>query len=168
MRKFEKVSFEQYYMDFVDTFGVDNKEAILAIYNDIKLPKRATKGSAGYDFFAPTSFILEPGKTIKIPTGIRVLMNEGEVLIICPRSSLGFKYRMQLNNTLGILDEDYYYSDNEGHIFAKITNDTNEDKVLSVEAGGAFMQGIFMNYLITDDDEVTKTRNGGMGSTDQE
>lgn len=168
MRKFEKVSFEQYYMDFVDAFGVDVKEAIFAIYNDIKLPKRATKGSAGYDFFAPTSFILEPGKTIKIPTGIRVTMNEGEVLMVYPRSGLGFKYRMQLNNTVGVIDEDYYYSDNEGHIFAKITNDTNEDKVLSVEAGGAFMQGIFMNYLTTDDDEVTKTRNGGMGSTDQE
>ena len=165
MRKFEKVSYEQYKMDFADTFGIDDEEAISAIYNDIKLPKRATKGSAGYDFFAPTAFILEPGKTIKIPTGIRVLMNEGEVFILCPRSSLGFKYRMQLNNTLGIIDFDYAESDNEGHIFAKITNDTNEDKVLSVEAGGAFMQGIFMNYLTTDDDETDGIRNGGMGST---
>ena len=130
-----------------------------------KLPKRATKGSAGYDFFSPIDITLQPNFTIKIPTGIRCKINDGWVLQCYPRSGLGFKYRLQLNNTVGIIDSDYYYSDNEGHIFAKITNDTNEDKTIEIEAGTGFMQGIFMEYGITMDDEATGIRNGGFGST---
>ena len=82
-----------------------------------------------------------------------------------PRSGLGFKYRLQLNNTVGIIDSDYYMSDNEGHIFAKITNDSKEGKSVNILAGTGFMQGIFVEYGITVDDEVTEARNGGFGST---
>ena len=89
------------------------------MYEGIKLPVRATSGSAGYDFFAPFDFILAPSQTIKIPTGIRCEIDEGWVLKIYPRSGLGFKFRLQLNNTVGIIDSDYFYSDNEGHIFIK-------------------------------------------------
>ena len=158
--RFEKVSLEQYLasVDF-------DKEEALKIYNDIKLPKRATKGSAGYDFFIPFNVTLAPGETAKIPTGIRVYMEENYVLKLYPRSGLGFKYRLQLNNTVGIIDSDYYYSDNEGHIFAKITNDTNENKTINLEKGTGFMQGIFVEYGITFDDDTTSIRNGGFGST---
>ena len=135
------------------------------IYESIKLPQRATKGSAGYDFYAPFDFSLEPGQTIKIPTGIRVKMQEDWVLQLFPRSGLGFKFRLQLNNTVGIIDSDYYYSDNEGHIFAKVTNDSNEGKTLKVDAGAGFMQGIFLQYGITIDDDAQGIRNGGFGST---
>ena len=135
------------------------------IYDNIKLPKRATAGSAGYDFYAPVSITLEPGKTIKIPTGIRVEMESDWVLKCYPRSGLGFKYRLQLNNTVGIIDSDYFYSDNEGHIFAKLTNDTNEERTVEIAAGTGFMQGIFVEYGITVDDNVTTVRNGGFGST---
>ena len=69
------------------------------------------------------------------------------------------------NNTVGIIDSDYYNSDNEGHIFCKITNDTNEDKTVSVNKGTGFCQGIFVEYGITFDDDVTDERNGGFGST---
>ena len=134
-------------------------------YQDIILPRRATAGSAGYDFFAPETFTLQAGQTIKIPTGIRVKIENGWVLSIYPRSSLGFKYRLQLNNTVGIIDSDYFYSDNEGHIFAKITNDSNEGKTVSLEKGTGFMQGIFLEYGITVDDEADGIRNGGFGST---
>ena len=92
-------------------------------------------------------------------------MEENWVLKLYPRSGLGFKYRLQLNNTVGIIDSDYFYSDNEGHIFAKITNDSNEDKTVSLEAGEGFMQGIFIEYGITFDDDATQIRNGGFGST---
>ena len=85
--------------------------------------------------------------------------------MLYPRSGLGFKYRLQLNNTVGIIDSDYFHSDNEGHIFAKITNDSNEGKTLSLEKGAGFMQGIFVEYGITVDDDVTASRNGGFGST---
>ena len=110
-------------------------------------------------------FTIEPGKTIKIPTGIRVEMDMGWVLKCYPRSGLGFKYRLQFNNTVGIIDSDYFYSDNEGHIFAKLTNDTNEGKTVTIPAGTGFAQGIFVEYGITVDDDVTDIRNGGLGST---
>lgn len=135
-------------------------------YNALKLPKRATKYSAGYDFYSPFTFTLNPGETIKIPTGIRAKMREDYVLMLFPRSSLGFKYRLQLDNTVGIIDADYYNSDNEGHIFVKLTNDS-KDKVLEVKTGDAICQGIFINYGITEDDDVTDVRNGGFGSTNK-
>ena len=92
-------------------------------------------------------------------------MREDYALFLLPRSGLGFKYRLQLNNTIGLIDADYFYSDNEGHIFAKITNDSNEGKVISVKKGEAFIQGVFLSYGITEDDEVNTIRNGGFGST---
>ena len=142
-----------------------NQALIKEMYENLKKPARATKGSAGYDFYLPMDIKLNPGETIKIPTGIRVSMLDNYVLKIYPRSGLGFKYRLQLNNTVGIIDSDYYYSDNEGHIFAKITNDSNENKSLSLKKGDAFMQGIFVEYGITFDDDVKDIRNGGFGST---
>ncbi|MGN1164830.1 MAG: deoxyuridine 5'-triphosphate nucleotidohydrolase [Lachnospiraceae bacterium] len=163
--KFHRVSYEQFKEGFFDSFGAGNDEIIRRIYEGIKLPERATAGSAGYDFFAPVDVVLNPGETVKIPTGVRVEMEPDWVLKCYPRSGLGFKYRLQLNNTVGIIDSDYFYSDNEGHIFAKITNDTNEGKVLNIGAGTGFMQGIFVEYGITVDDDVTAVRNGGFGST---
>ena len=163
--KFHKVSWEQFEKDWVDTFGEQPEEKIREIYEGIKLPKRATTGSAGYDFFAPVSFTLAPGETVKIPTGVRVEMAEDWVLCLYPRSGLGFKYRLQLDNSVGIIDSDYFYSDNEGHMFAKITNDAKQEKTLTVEKGQGFMQGIFVEYGITVDDDATAVRNGGFGST---
>lgn len=165
--KFHKVSEEQFIKDWIDTFPSDQSREAARIYENIKYPKRATKGSAGYDFFSPLSFTLEPGETIKIPTGIRAEIKDGWVLKCYPRSGLGFKYRLQLNNTVGIIDSDYFYSDNEGHIFVKLTNDSKEGKVPKVEVGMGFMQGIFVEYGITfdDDEDELDLRNGGMGST---
>lgn len=163
--KFEKVSLEQFTEGFIDCFGEKSGDEIKAVYEQLKLPKRATKGSAGYDFYTPVTFTLEPGETIKIATGIRVRMEENWVLKLYPRSGLGFKYRLQMNNTVGIIDSDYYFSDNEGHIFAKLTNDSKEGKSVTVEAGTGFMQGIFLEYGITEDDDADGIRNGGFGST---
>ena len=165
--KFHKVSFEQFKGDWTDTFGELPEEEIRTIYEGVRLPVRATSGSAGYDFFTPAAFSLGPGETAKIPTGIRAEMDENWVLQIFPRSGLGFKYRLQLNNTVGIIDSDYFYSYNEGHIFIKITNDTNEGRRVELDAGAGFAQGIFLPYGITVDDACTGSRNGGFGSTDQ-
>ena len=153
--KFEKVSFEEFSKEIND----------IKCYEEIILPKRATIGSAGYDFYAPFDFTLKPDESIKIPTGIKVKISDGWFLAIFPRSGLGFKYRLQLNNTVGIIDSDYYHALNEGHIFIKITNDSKEGKVLLVKKGEAFAQGIFLQFGITDDDEVTSERIGGIGST---
>lgn len=178
--KFEKVSFEQFRKDFLDCFskvdmanvmgmipdenGFDT--AIRKVYDAINLPKRGTVGSAGYDFFTPVKIKLAPHQTIKIPTGIRCRIDSNWVLKCYPRSGLGFKYRMQLNNTVGIIDSDYYGADNEGHIMAKITNDTNESKTIEIESGKGFMQGIFVEYGITEDDTANGIRTGGFGHTD--
>lgn len=167
--KFEKVNFEQFEKDWMDTFNnIYTHEEIIQIYNNIQLPRRATKDSAGYDFVAPIDIVLPPNNTVKFPTGIRCKMEEGWVLKLYPRSGLGFKYRLQLNNSVGIIDGDYYNSNNEGHIMAKITNDTNENKTIFVKAGDGFIQGIFVEYGITTDDEVNGVRNGGFGSTTKE
>ncbi|MCI6044688.1 deoxyuridine 5'-triphosphate nucleotidohydrolase [bacterium] len=163
--KFHKVNWKQFLEGWKDSFGEQDENKILEIYENIRLPRRATAGSAGYDFFTPTNIILEPGQTVKIPTGIRAEMAEEWVLKLYPRSGLGFKYRLQLNNTVGIIDSDYFYSDNEGHIFAKITNDSNEGKTVELKVGEGFMQGIFLEYGITVDDDATEKRNGGLGST---
>ena len=163
--KFEKVSREQYVKDFLDTFPGKGREEAEAVYGAIRLPRRATKGSAGYDYFSPVDFTLGPGETVKIPTGIRARMEEGWVLCNFPRSGQGFKYRLQLNNTVGIIDSDYYFSDNEGHIMTRLTNDSNEGKVLTVRAGEGFLQGIFFPFGITEDDAADGVRNGGFGST---
>ncbi len=163
--KFEKVSLEQFKKDWQNEYPGTLEETIRKIYEEIKLPRRATRGSAGYDFFAPETFTLNPGETRKILTGIRVWIEDGWGLKIYPRSGLGFKYRMQFNNTVGIIDSDYYGSDNEGHIQAKITNDSREGKSMTVEAGTGFSQGIFVEYGITVDDDASDVRNGGFGST---
>lgn len=163
--KFEKISKNQFIKDWLDTFPEATEKEADTVYGAIELPRRATAGSAGYDFYSPLDFSLAPREGIKIPTGIRVSMEEGWVLKCYPRSGLGFKFRLQMNNTVGIIDSDYYYSDNEGHIFAKITNDSNEGKVAEVKAGTGFMQGIFVEYGITYEDDCEDKRNGGFGST---
>ena len=149
--EFEKVSKEQYN---------DN-----ATYDNIKLPKRATKGSAGYDFFLPHDITINPGENVKVATGIRCFMDSGYVLQLYPRSGLGFKYGLQLRNTVGIIDSDYYYALNEGHIICSLVN--TGDIPIELKAGDAFVQGVFMPYGITFDDEVTRVRTGGFGSTSE-
>lgn len=158
--EFMKVSKDQFFKDWIELFDDWSVD-----YDAIKLPRRATTGSAEYDFYAPVDFALLPGQSIKIPTGIRVKINNGWFLGCFPRSGLGFKYRMQLDNTIGIVDSDYYNSDNEGHLFFKITNDSKENKIINIHQGEAFAQGVFIPYGLAVDDDANGVRNGGFGST---
>lgn len=166
MLKFEKVSFYEYLHERTDGAEI-SKESEDKYYQEwlnIKLPKRSTSGSAGYDFYAPYEFeINENSDDITINTGIRWISdNPNLVLVIVPRSGLGFKFMTKLNNTLGVIDSDYWHSDNEGHIKARLTSKVKK----LIKSGDAFMQGIILNYFKTDDDDTTNTRNGGFGSTD--
>ena len=154
MRKFEKISEEQYKKDLEDKCE----------YSDISLPQRSTKNSAGYDFKSPIEFELKPGESIKVPTGIKVAMENDEYLMIFVRSSMGFKYNIRLCNQVGIVDSDYYNNpDNEGHMYVKIQNEGTE--VLKINKGDRFAQGIFNKYYLVDDDIATEDRTGGFGST---
>lgn len=164
MIKFYKVSYEQFKKDYLESgCGPFIENEIKEIYDNIKLPKRATKGSAGYDFFAPFDLIFENDISLKFPTGIRCEMDDNVVLILVPRSSLGFKYRLGLNNTLGVIDSDFAFAKNEGHIQCKMTQD--RQSFVKINKDEAYMQGIFINYLKTDDDETDGIRTGGIGST---
>ena len=163
--QFYKVSEDLFVQAVKEDFPQYTEQDIRGMYQSLELPRRATRGSAGYDFFAPFGFSLPPGAVIRIPTGIRAKMEEDWVLKLYPRSGLGFKFRLQMNNTVGIIDSDYFYSDNEGHIFVKLANDSNEGRTLTVEQGTGIVQGIFLEYGITTDDAAEGIRNGGFGST---
>ena len=159
LAKFYKVSKEQFLGDMAEERLFPTESA----YENLELPKRATKGSAGYDFYSPIKFILKPGQTIKIPTGIRCEMNSDYALFIMPRSGLGFKYQIFLSNTLALIDSDFAYSDNEGHIMIKLLNNGKKD--LYIKEGDKFCQGVFIPYGVTIDDDCDGVRNGGFGST---
>jgi len=133
-------------------------------YDSIILPKRATTGSAGYDFYLPIDIAINPNESKKIMTGVRVKIDPGYVLMIFPRSSLGTKYHLTLDNTVGIIDSDYYKAINEGHIIIVMTNHSNE--TLYLKKYDRFAQGIFLPFGITKDDVVKEERIGGFGSTD--
>lgn len=157
---FQKISFKQYMEDDVNT---------CISYDNIKIPRRATVDSAGYDFFSVCDFTLNPGEEFKLPTGIRCVIPEGYFLMIVPRSGLGFKYGVRLKNTCGVIDSAYYKSDNEGHIWIKmdypILSNVNQ-KPLEVKQGDAICQGILLPFAKFNNEEpVTKIRNGGFGST---
>lgn len=154
MRKFEIISKEQYQKDLEG----------MCEYSDISLPVRGTSHSAGYDFKSPIEFELKPGEFKKVPTGIKVQMNDDEYLMLFVRSSMGFKYNIRLCNQVGIVDSDYYNNpDNEGHMFIKIQNEGTE--IVKINKGDRFAQGIFNKYYLTDDDSANGNRTGGFGST---
>lgn len=178
--KFEKVSIGQYLLTWSEIYKTYNK--ILSkeqteyihheIYDKIKLPERATDGSAGYDFFAPFPVSIEKGSNIIIPTGIRCKIENGYFLMVAPRSGHGFKSKLVIANTVGIIDSDYYMNlSNEGHILIKIvyeglsysiepivkdtygdfrlmSNPSNapDEPFFSVDKGKGFCQGILLPY----------------------
>ena len=203
---FEKVSREQWEKTIDDIVTTDSKDSkILAritetrnnlygAYDSIKLPERATTGSVGYDFFSPFDLTLLPGVDVLIPTGIRVFISpEAELwLMMAPKSGLGTRYKTRLNNTIGVIDSDYYGADNEGRIMITMSNGLDfegcpmkqvpdiksgnkkvvldfdspltQARILNLPAGKAIAQGIFMP-MITTSDNVDSKRTGGFGST---
>lgn len=182
MIKFEKVSFEEFKKAFENEVAHEftgyqcvTEEELKKYYDEIKLPERSTSGSAGYDFFAPFNFNFRPQYQCKMsilceeyqflfPTGIRFVTDRDDIVLICvPKSGLGCKYGMRLKNTVGVIDSDYFKSDNEGHIKVKMSLDSTFN--YCVDRGKAFMQGVIVPFIKTDDDCVDSKRNGGFGST---
>ena len=163
--EFQKISMEQFSVDFISSFPYASEEELAKAYASIVLPTRATKGSAGYDFSLVHRLKILPGDSVCVPTGLRSKIAEGWVLLIVPKSGLGVRYRLQLDNTIGVIDSDYYDAKNEGHILIQITNDSRSNKALTLESGKAFAQGIFLPFGITDNDDVCISRIGGFGST---
>ena len=157
MRYFEKISFEQFKKDIADDID---------LYNNYILPKRATKYSAGYDFLAINDITIKPGEIVKIPTGYKAKFNNDEALLLMMRSGLGFKYNLRFTNQIGLIESDYYNNEsNEGHMWVSIQNEGKEE--ITIKKNNAYCQSVFIKFLITDDDNVTDIRKGGLGSTDR-
>ena len=156
MRKFEIISINQFNKDFKN---IDTK------YEDIIIPKRSTKFSAGYDFYMPYDLTVKKNEVVLIPTGIKVMLNSDEFLGIYIRSSLWFKYNLRMCNQVGIVDSDYYNNpSNEGHIFVKLKNEGDNDIIL--KKYDRYVQGIIQKYYIVDNEkEVEDIRVGGIGSS---
>ena len=163
MNKFHKVSFEEFKKATLKAnLKIYDDSSIRKIYDEITLPTRSTKNSAGYDFRSPFSFLAEEGVNYLIPTGIKCEMDSDKVLMCYPRSSYGFKYGFRLDNTVGVIDSDYYNNaDNEGHIFLSFT--TGKD--LFINQGDKLFQAIIAKFYIADGDDSSNERQGGMGST---
>lgn len=161
--RFHKVTYDRFYKDTKDTFPWMTDDKIQKYYDEIALPTRSTMYSAGYDIRTPILLTVKPGETAKFPTGIRCEMDSDYVLLVFVRSSLGIKSGVVLSNGTAIIDSDYAYADNEGHIWLKLLNES--DKVFQCEAGAKVCQGIFVKYGVTEDDEAADVRVGGIGST---
>lgn len=162
--EFSKVppsEFARQWRRLIDRDATSNE--IDEIYESIELPVRATAGSAGYDFFSPLYICLKPGETIHFPTGIRCKMPMSWCLLLMPKSGLGTQYQLGLNDTVGLIDADYYFAKNTGHIMVALTNRSN--KKCTVEAGKAVIQGVFLQYGLTIGDYTEADRTGGFGST---
>ena len=156
MRRFEKISFKQFALDIKD-----DKE----LYNEYKLIVRKTKGSAGYDFFSIEDFSIEPGEIKRIPTGIKSIFPNDEVLLLFVRGNVGYKWNVRMCNQVGLIDSDFYNNvDNEGHIWFALQNEG--DNTFIVHRGESFGQGIFIKYFkIDNEEEINNIRKGGFGST---
>ncbi len=173
---FEKITREQWTKDMMDLYQFENPskehlEEINKLYDNIQLPKRATKYSAGYDFYVSGDTPLPSRGSAVIPTGIRWVCDKEEdknkVLQIYPRSGIGFRTGVRLMNTVGIIDADYWEGNNEGHIMVKLYNPMSSH--LHIKDGDAIVQGVITEYHTCDDEEeIVEKRTGGMGSTDKE
>ena len=164
MIAFKKVSFNQYFKDLKQWDETILEDQAKAYYESIVLPYRATQASAGYDFSLPMSITVAPNTSILVPTGIRLALERDLVCLLMPRSSLGMKYGMSLDNTIGVIDADYFEAENEGHIMARLTFKGIQTP-LTLKAGERFMQGVIVQYHQTDDDGTIESRHGGFGST---
>lgn len=188
---FSKVPFASFKKDFENLYGEQDPAFLSDMYDKIELPKRSTKYSAGYDISVPFSFSIKKGRSIVIPTGIRCKMDEKTVMLVFPRSGMGFKNRLGLANTIGVIDADYYNADNYGHIMIKLVyngdkytetiflNSSTSSKtiskknkkfkrILTIDANQAFAQAIFTPYLHDRKESIDNMdmRKGGFGSTD--
>ena len=168
--RFEKISLEQWLKDCKKLYleedrNVDESELenyLTQQWHNIKLPHASTKNSAGHDFYFTERLLSVSSQPTVFPTGIRWVTEPGEentVLLMVPRSGLGFKYGMRLLNTVGVIDSDYYMANNEGHIMVK----AKADEAFDLREGDRFVQGIIVPFIsVAAADNV---RTGGFGST---
>lgn len=167
--RFEKVTLQTFKQELRKYgFGWMPENEIETAWNNIKIPRRATKGSAGYDVEAPIEFHILPHDKVIVPSGLKAYFPPEQIgthyLALFDRSSLSIKRGVNLTNQTAIIDSDYYGSEeNEGCMLIALTN-TN-DHVVKFQAGERVVQGIICRHEVTDDDDADGIRHGGVGSS---
>ena len=165
--EFEKVSYQEFKNSFKGLGYIEDPDkleySLSEFYDKIKLPERKTSGSAGHDISTPLPISVPVGESLVVPTGLKCRMEEGYVMLIFPRSSLGIWFRMMLTNTVGVIDSDYYGAENEGHILISVTN--NGNKTINIPNGARFAQAVFVPYGVAAGSGGAEKRTGGIGST---
>lgn len=162
---------------------------------DIKLPKRATKLSAGYDLAAAKRIILPAfdgelpaiycsnfspplnlkdcfnfnkdteKRAVKVPTGIKIYCNSDEYISFAMRSSVAGKGNIIMTNAPATIDADYVDNEDNEGHCLIQLKNLNPFPVI-IEKGDKIAQAIFLKYLTVDDEEEVGTlRAGGIGST---
>lgn len=167
--RFEKVSYEAFMKDLTrHGFGWMPEDEKKKAWEEIKLPERKTKYSAGYDIVAPINFHILPHGKVVVPSGIKVYFAPDEMkswhLCLYIRSSIGIRKGVVMSNQTGIIDSDYFGNkDNEGDMLISLTN--TEDHVVKFRAGERVLQGVFEIHGIVPHDNASGERIGGVGST---
>lgn len=138
-------------MDKVRGFKKMEDEAII--------PTRATKYSAGYDLHSLRDYILYSGTMVRVETGIAVYMPPDEWFAIVPRSGLCLKHGITVDNSPAVIDSDFYPK------AVSVLLRNNGDQPFRIRQGDRVAQGIFMRYLLADDDDTQGERLGGFGHT---
>lgn len=128
------------------------------------MPKRGSAKSAGYDFHVKEKITLKPNDKIVVFSDVRAFMDSDEVLNLYPRSSMGIKKHIRITNGTGVIDSDYFNNPETGGNIGIALHNFGE-KTIEIQAGERVCQGVFSRYLITDDDDASGFRNGGIGST---
>ena len=166
--RFERVKLEAFKNDMamyrpINFMSGDVEKA----YDNIKIPVRKTKYSAGYDVCTPVDVVLPSGQRRVIPTGIKAVFSEDEMeswhLQMYVRSSVGIKDGVVLTNGTGVIDPDYFMGENDGDMMLALLN--TSDKLVKYKAGDRICQAVFVLHGLTSDDNASGDRTGGIGST---
>lgn len=166
--RFERVKLEAFKNDMamyrpINFMNGDVEKA----YENIKIPVRKTKYSAGYDVCTPVDVVLPSGQRRVIPTGIKAVFNDDEMeswhLQMYVRSSVGIKDGVVLTNGTGVIDPDYFMGENDGDMMLALMN--TSEKLVKYKAGDRICQAVFVLHGLTSDDNASGDRTGGIGST---
>ena len=165
--RFEKVSFEQFAEDMEKWMPELSWEMHEVYYDSVKLPKRQTKGSAGYDIASPMRLIIEPGEQVVIPSGIRAVFSDEELetwhLEVFAGQACQSGEGLNITNQVEIINADHFQGENEGDILLALKNTSR--KIIDIAQGERICQGIFKIHGLTSDDDAEGHRSGGVGST---
>lgn len=132
---------------------------LLTADKEVSAPSYASEGASGADVRAwlESPYILPPGKTALIPTGLFFEIPDGYEIQVRPRSGLAFKNQITVLNTPGTIDADY-----RGELKVILINHGNQDFV--VEPGMRIAQIVVTPVIQARFVKVEALAHSGRGS----